>query len=252
MSALPPKADMCGATAHVCFGPKADIQQANLLTANGAAIANFLDIFERPTLVKKRLGWRVEAEVEEVTFAGQRLNPVLLETFRSCWAEVHIHRAVRVLHYVRLTRRHICILRVVDDHLARRLIIDCDGPELLNRRIGRNVQAVCLAARQPLAILVLIGGDISLTDTRRLGEHCIRDRDGLVEKRGAFVQCVLGQNAGSTRLSEVLALAIASPITAASARMRFCRISGLNGFPFSIPSNRSCASIKRSRSSTGS
>jgi hypothetical protein len=26
MSALPPKADMCGATAHVCFGPKADIR----------------------------------------------------------------------------------------------------------------------------------------------------------------------------------------------------------------------------------
>ena len=25
MSALPPKADMCGATAYVCFGPIADI-----------------------------------------------------------------------------------------------------------------------------------------------------------------------------------------------------------------------------------
>jgi hypothetical protein len=25
MSALPPKADMCGALVHVCFGPKADI-----------------------------------------------------------------------------------------------------------------------------------------------------------------------------------------------------------------------------------
>jgi len=25
MSALPPKADMCSALAHVCFGPKADI-----------------------------------------------------------------------------------------------------------------------------------------------------------------------------------------------------------------------------------
>jgi len=25
MSALPPKADMCGARAHVCFGPIADI-----------------------------------------------------------------------------------------------------------------------------------------------------------------------------------------------------------------------------------
>ena len=26
MSALHPKADMCGANRHVCFGPKADIQ----------------------------------------------------------------------------------------------------------------------------------------------------------------------------------------------------------------------------------
>jgi hypothetical protein len=26
MSALPPKADMCGALAYVCFGPKADIE----------------------------------------------------------------------------------------------------------------------------------------------------------------------------------------------------------------------------------
>jgi hypothetical protein len=28
MSALPPKADMCGALADVCFGPKADICSA--------------------------------------------------------------------------------------------------------------------------------------------------------------------------------------------------------------------------------
>src|SRR5262245_16751828 len=27
MSALPPKADMCSALAHVCFGPKADIDR---------------------------------------------------------------------------------------------------------------------------------------------------------------------------------------------------------------------------------
>ena len=30
MSALPPKADMCGAVAHVCFGPKADIGPASI------------------------------------------------------------------------------------------------------------------------------------------------------------------------------------------------------------------------------
>jgi hypothetical protein len=31
MSALPPKADMCGALAYVCFGPKADMEALLLL-----------------------------------------------------------------------------------------------------------------------------------------------------------------------------------------------------------------------------
>jgi hypothetical protein len=30
MSALPPKADMCGALAYVCYGPKADIDAVTL------------------------------------------------------------------------------------------------------------------------------------------------------------------------------------------------------------------------------
>jgi hypothetical protein len=32
MSALPPKADMCSALAHVCFGPKADMGGVLALT----------------------------------------------------------------------------------------------------------------------------------------------------------------------------------------------------------------------------
>ena len=32
MSALPPKADMCGANHHICFGPKADIADAFFFT----------------------------------------------------------------------------------------------------------------------------------------------------------------------------------------------------------------------------
>jgi hypothetical protein len=30
MSAFPPKADMCGALANVCFGPKADITRVSI------------------------------------------------------------------------------------------------------------------------------------------------------------------------------------------------------------------------------
>jgi hypothetical protein len=33
MSALPPKADMCGALAHVCFGPIADISPYSIISS---------------------------------------------------------------------------------------------------------------------------------------------------------------------------------------------------------------------------
>jgi hypothetical protein len=36
MSALPPKADMCGALAYVCFGPKADIHRLHSITSSAA------------------------------------------------------------------------------------------------------------------------------------------------------------------------------------------------------------------------
>src|SRR5262249_18024647 len=35
MSALPPKADMCSAQPHVCFGPKADMALFDHLIGNG-------------------------------------------------------------------------------------------------------------------------------------------------------------------------------------------------------------------------
>src|SRR6476620_426486 len=38
MSALPPKADMCSALAHVCFGPKADITDHCRMTGGGVHV----------------------------------------------------------------------------------------------------------------------------------------------------------------------------------------------------------------------
>jgi hypothetical protein len=38
MSALPPKADMCSALAHVCFGPKADIPPPPLSLRGSAGL----------------------------------------------------------------------------------------------------------------------------------------------------------------------------------------------------------------------
>jgi hypothetical protein len=40
MSALPPKADMCGATRHVCFGPIADINMRRVRPAPHVCFSN--------------------------------------------------------------------------------------------------------------------------------------------------------------------------------------------------------------------
>src|SRR5262245_25823181 len=37
MSALPPKAEMCGALAHVCFGPKADMDAYSITSSARAS-----------------------------------------------------------------------------------------------------------------------------------------------------------------------------------------------------------------------
>src|SRR5262245_21676896 len=45
MSALPPKADMCSALAHVCFGPKADIGEQAPKTCFSWAVLQTLQRF---------------------------------------------------------------------------------------------------------------------------------------------------------------------------------------------------------------
>jgi len=53
MSALPPKADMCSAQAHVCFGPKADIGVIRLQRTRANPLANSSTV-EHPTLTSTR------------------------------------------------------------------------------------------------------------------------------------------------------------------------------------------------------
>jgi hypothetical protein len=38
MSAFPPKADMCSALAHVCFGPRADIARSYSITSSAEVL----------------------------------------------------------------------------------------------------------------------------------------------------------------------------------------------------------------------
>src|SRR5262245_19297279 len=56
MSALPPKADMCGALAHVCFGPEADRDQRKLMTTLGPSFVPNPGLFSRPFSRTRVLG----------------------------------------------------------------------------------------------------------------------------------------------------------------------------------------------------
>jgi len=78
MSALPPKADMCGANRYVCFGSKADVCTkknswlAAALVQTGALLINHIALGRR-TLAPFAYGAsasRREATTAETTFAG--------------------------------------------------------------------------------------------------------------------------------------------------------------------------------------
>ena len=51
MSALPPKADMCGAQARVCFGPKADTQSALLGFQTNTAVRGRITLHVRELII---------------------------------------------------------------------------------------------------------------------------------------------------------------------------------------------------------
>jgi hypothetical protein len=53
MSALPPKADMCGALGHVCFGPKADIVPflSDVRSPQDRALSSTVSIYPRSMMI---------------------------------------------------------------------------------------------------------------------------------------------------------------------------------------------------------
>src|SRR5215475_10794173 len=59
MSALPPKADMCGATAHVCFGPIADmtLSTREMRTTSGEAPSRFE--VDDQLVLRRQLDWQI-------------------------------------------------------------------------------------------------------------------------------------------------------------------------------------------------
>src|SRR5262245_23209922 len=75
MSALPPKADMCSAPPHVCFGPEADMCSARLVSAKSQRRKSFQG------LLGKQIGqWRSRYRVFDHRGGrrGLRLDPDII------------------------------------------------------------------------------------------------------------------------------------------------------------------------------
>src|SRR5262249_3656922 len=87
---------------------------------------------------------------------------------RRLRAEVDVHRAVAVLHKVLLAGGEVRTSLFGDDHLPRSFVVGGDGPELFGRRIWRDVEPVGVATGKPVAVTILVGGDVARPDARRI------------------------------------------------------------------------------------
>src|SRR4029453_19258986 len=90
MSALPPKADMCSAPSHVCYGPKADILPIHSITTSarpssdiGKVIPSCLAVLRLITsstfviLLDRQVGWTLTLQ-----------NPTGVETNLAIFAGI--------------------------------------------------------------------------------------------------------------------------------------------------------------------
>src|SRR6476646_5739216 len=74
MSALPPKADMCGALAHVCFVPIADLWLFVTPTKRHVVVLNLTSAVTAAQAILKNLGWRFCSMAKLVFGMNQSLD----------------------------------------------------------------------------------------------------------------------------------------------------------------------------------
>src|SRR5262245_10622291 len=168
MSALPPKADMCGATSYVRYGPKADIPSIHSVHLH--------DIVWLPSLVEELDTGTVEAQRHQKIPTVGCLDPVRL--WRTGWlrrAEPQIDRTVAVGRdlveaidrWHQLRRFH---------HRAIGDVVGGDGPEQRRRWMGRQVQLVAVRAVQELALRIPVCNGIFGAGSQSPHDHGRRRR----------------------------------------------------------------------------
>src|SRR5258707_6111306 len=102
---------------------------------------HLLDVRQPPCFVEEWLRWDISTEHTFEPCAGLRRYSVRLLACRRRWTDVDIHRAVSVLLPLGNLRGAAGPRQVADQGVGR-AVIDCRRPILLDRRIGRNGQAI--------------------------------------------------------------------------------------------------------------
>jgi len=96
--------------------------------------------------VEPRLKRPVEAQEDVPAFAGNGLHPIVLMATRSLWAEPDIDRLVVINLESLCLAADAGILLVGLEHRAGLIVVEQQGPEILDGYVGRQVQLVSLAS----------------------------------------------------------------------------------------------------------
>ena len=126
---------------------------------------HLLDVGTR-CFVEQRLFGTVHTEQNFKRSIGVGGYPVGLLSRRGTWAEMDIHRSVRVLLEIGVLRRAAEPGGITDEGVSCTVVDDC-RPVLLGRCVCWHREAICLAAVEPLSCLVPDGHQIKLPRAER-------------------------------------------------------------------------------------
>src|SRR5262245_37705314 len=139
MSALPPKADMCGATRDVRYGPIADIRLI-ISVSRSLPRSRPVSTSYRTTAAMARKAAAIRSSLRHC------LHPVAFLPRWGLRSEPHSHRAVSIFLDCRLVAVNACKLLVRLEHRARLIVVHRKRPELPSRNWSGQRNLVGLAA----------------------------------------------------------------------------------------------------------
>ena len=131
-----------------------------------------LDIARLPLAFKPGLQRTVKPKNSEPALIGDGLNPIRLMSLRCLWAKPQRNRSISIDHHITIALIVFRRIRLAGlQHRTSLGVIDHDGPEVLGRNVGRDIDLIGLRPVEISTLGIRCGKRVLRSNARQFQDH---------------------------------------------------------------------------------